>query len=68
MDESEELDLEAVIKELEEELNESEPGEEEESVQEGAHEDDEDDDDEEDEEGNGDDEEKIRDATREDGR
>jgi len=43
MDESEELDLEAVIKELEEELNESEPGEEEESVQEGAHEDDEDD-------------------------
>ena len=42
MDESEELDLEAVIKELEEELNESEPGEEEESVQEGAHEDDED--------------------------
>ena len=43
MDESEELDLEAVIKELEEELNESDPGEEEESVQEGAHEDDEDD-------------------------
>ena len=43
MDESEELDLEAVIKELEEELNESEPGEEEESVQEGAHEDDEED-------------------------
>ena len=42
MDESEELDLEAVINELEEELNESEPGEEEESVQEGAHEDDED--------------------------
>jgi len=43
MDESEELDLEAVIKELEEELNESDPGEEEESVQEGVHEDDEDD-------------------------
>ena len=42
MDEDLELDLEAVIKELEEELNESEPGEEEESVQEGAHEDDED--------------------------
>ena len=42
MDESEELDLESVIKELEEELNESEPGEEEESVQEGAHEEDED--------------------------
>ena len=42
VDESEELDLEAVIKELEEELNESEPGEEEESVQEGAHEEDED--------------------------
>ena len=42
MDESEELDLEAVIKELEEELNESDPGEEEESVQEAAHEDDED--------------------------
>ena len=34
MDESEELDLEAVIKELEEELNESDPGEEEESVNE----------------------------------
>ena len=43
MDEELELDLESVIKELEEELNESEPGEEEESVQEGAHEDDEDD-------------------------
>jgi len=43
VDEGEELDLEAVIKELEEELNESDPGEEEESVQEGAHEDDEDD-------------------------
>tara|TARA_B100000579_G_scaffold434052_1_gene454065 strand:- start:1994 stop:3115 length:1122 start_codon:yes stop_codon:yes gene_type:complete len=42
MKEDIELDLEAVIKELEEELNESEPGEEEESVQEGAHEDDED--------------------------
>ena len=35
MDESEELDLEAVIKELEEELNESDPGDEEESVNEG---------------------------------
>ena len=44
MDESEELDLEAVIKELEEELDEAgDPGDEEESVQEGAHEDDEDD-------------------------
>ena len=43
MKEDIELDLEAVIKELEEELNESEPGEEEESVQEGAHEDDEED-------------------------
>ena len=42
MDEELELDLESVIKELEEELNESDPGEEEESVQEGAHEDDED--------------------------
>ena len=42
-DMDEELDLEAVIKELEEELNESEPVDEEESVQEGAHEDDEDD-------------------------
>jgi hypothetical protein len=42
MDEELELDLESVIKELEEELNESEPGEEEESVQEGAHEEDED--------------------------
>ena len=42
MDEDLELDLESVIKELEEELNESEPGEEEESVQEGAHEEDED--------------------------
>ena len=44
MDDSEELDLEAVIKELEEELDEAgDPGDEEESVQEGAHEDDEDD-------------------------
>ena len=44
MDESEELDLEAVIKELEEELDEAgDPGDAEESVQEGAHEDDEDD-------------------------
>ena len=43
VDEGEELDLEAVIKELEEELNESDLGEEEESVQEGAHEDDEED-------------------------
>ena len=42
-DMDEELDLEAVIKELEEELNESEPVDEEESVQEGAHDDDEDD-------------------------
>jgi hypothetical protein len=41
--EGEELDLEAVIRELEEELEEAgDPGEEEESVQEAAHEDDED--------------------------
>ena len=42
-DMDEELDLEAVIKELEEELNESEPVDEEEYFEEGAHEDDEDD-------------------------